>query len=311
VSRILVAGLINLETTVRVDGFPIPYTPVRFPFGGVRSTVSGVGYNIARALTVLGDEVRFLALVAPDGPGRMVEEALLADGIAGDGVLPLLAETPQSAIFYDGDGKRQINVDLKSVQEAVYPEARFDEAAAGCDLAVLCNVNWARPLLRRARALGLPVVTDVHAVSDLDDPYNRDFMAAADLLFQSDALLQATPEAWAQAVLDRYGPEIVVVGLGAEGALLGLRRAEYLGRLPAVSTRPIVSTIGAGDALLSAFVHCHARGVESRAALARAVLFASYKLGEASASAGFLDATSLEALYAATAQETGGDARRG
>ena len=46
-SRILVSGLINIETTLKVDGFPIPYFPVRFPFHGVNSTVSGVGYNIA------------------------------------------------------------------------------------------------------------------------------------------------------------------------------------------------------------------------------------------------------------------------
>ena len=41
-SHILVSGLLNLETTVRVDGFPIPYFPVHYPFFGVRSTVSGV-----------------------------------------------------------------------------------------------------------------------------------------------------------------------------------------------------------------------------------------------------------------------------
>lgn len=47
---IAVAGLINLETTLRIDGFPIEYSPVRYPFGDVRSTVAGVGLNVAAAL---------------------------------------------------------------------------------------------------------------------------------------------------------------------------------------------------------------------------------------------------------------------
>ena len=42
-SYVLVSGLINIETTLRVDAFPIPYFPVRYPFFGVSSTVSGIG----------------------------------------------------------------------------------------------------------------------------------------------------------------------------------------------------------------------------------------------------------------------------
>jgi len=48
-STIFISGLINIETTVQVEGFPIEYSPVRYPFFGVRSTVSGVGYNVAKA----------------------------------------------------------------------------------------------------------------------------------------------------------------------------------------------------------------------------------------------------------------------
>jgi ribokinase len=44
--RILVSGLINLETTLRVEQFPLAYEPVRFPFFGVQTAVAGVGYNL-------------------------------------------------------------------------------------------------------------------------------------------------------------------------------------------------------------------------------------------------------------------------
>ena len=49
---ILVSGLINIETTLQVEAFPIPYFPVRYPFHGIRSTVSGVGHNVAKALRI-------------------------------------------------------------------------------------------------------------------------------------------------------------------------------------------------------------------------------------------------------------------
>ena len=38
-NQILVSGLINIETTLRVEGFPIGYSPVRYPFFGINSTV--------------------------------------------------------------------------------------------------------------------------------------------------------------------------------------------------------------------------------------------------------------------------------
>jgi CRISPR/Cas system CMR subunit Cmr6 (Cas7 group RAMP superfamily) len=41
-SRILVSGLLNVETSVRLDdGFPVPYVPVTYPKGAVRVSASG------------------------------------------------------------------------------------------------------------------------------------------------------------------------------------------------------------------------------------------------------------------------------
>jgi sugar/nucleoside kinase (ribokinase family) len=299
--RILVSGLINIETTLQVEDFPIVYEPVRFPFFGIQSSVSGVGYNVAKALTVLGDDVRFLSLIGGDMAGRLVMDSLAADGISPERVITALRQTPQSAILYDRSGRRAINTDLKDIQDVAYPVDRFDEAIAGCELAVLCNINFSRPFLTRARVQGIPVATDVHTITDLDDPYNRDFMTAASILFMSDEGLPCAAEDWVRRLWNRYGTEVAVVGLGAEGALLGVRRDAFLERLPAVQTRPIVNTIGAGDALLSAFVHGYVAIGDPYAALKQAVVFASYKIGETSASQGFLDQATLVRLCAALA----------
>jgi sugar/nucleoside kinase (ribokinase family) len=297
VGRILVSGLINIETTVRVDGFPVEYTPVRYPFFGVNATVSGVGYNVAKALTGLGHDVRFLSMIGQDLDSKIVYEQLHLDGIPHGFVIQAPEQTARSVILYDPDGRRLINVDLKDLQERVYPETLFDQAAFDVSLAVLCNINFTRPFLQRLGERGVPIATDVHAISNLDDDYNRDYMAAATILFMSHELLPLSPEDWIRALWDRYGTEIVVVGMGPEGALLGVRRDGLLARFPAVQTRPVVNTIGAGDALFSAFVHVYHQTADPVLAIKKAVVFASYKIGEAGAAQGFLSAAALDELY--------------
>ncbi len=296
-AAILVSGLINIEITLQVDSFPIEYVPARYPFFGVGSSVSGVGYNVAKALTTLGDTVHFVSIIGRDPAGKLVKASLHQDGICGGFVVEQMAQTPHSVILYDGEGRRQINVDLKDVQEQVYPEPLFDRALEGCSLAVLCNVNFARPFLRQARQRGKLIATDVHAISDLEDEYNRDFMQYADVLFMSDELLPCRPEEWVKEVSNRYGNEIIVVGLGALGALLSVKSDRFVGRIPAVRTREVANTIGAGDALFSAFVHSYSKSQDPYEAIRKAVVFAAYKIGEAGAAEGFLDAERLDELY--------------
>lgn len=295
---ILVSGLINIETTVQVDSFPIAYTPVRYPFFGVNATVSGVGYNVAKALHTLGSPPRFLSLIGRDMGGRLVTDALERDGLPATFIAAELEQTPRSAILYDRDGRRMINVDLKDIQERAYPPALFEQAAQGVSLAALCNVNFSRPFLAIMRARGVPVATDVHAISDLESEYDRDFMAAADVLFMSDECLPCAPAAWVRRVWDRYGTPVAVVGLGAQGALLAVKADGFIERVPAVATRPLVNTIGAGDALFSCFVHVFHQTGDPYEAIRRAMVFASYKIGATGAAEGFLDGPGLDRLCA-------------
>jgi ribokinase len=91
-----------------------------------------------------------------------------------------------------------------------------------------------------------------------------------------------------ERALAQYPVEIVVVGLGQAGALLAVRRDNVLRRFPAVYSRPVVSTVGAGDALFSAFIHFYRRDGDPYGALTKAIRFASYKIGAVGAAEGFL-----------------------
>lgn len=290
-ATILVAGLINIETTLKIDGFPVEYAPVRYPFFGVNTTVAGVGYNISKALTILGNQVDFLSLIGQDAAAGLVRSELAAIGVDDRHVISQREQTAQSIILYDESGQRAIYTDLKDIQEQAYPhEPNFADAA----LAVLCNINFARPMLKQAQTAGVPIATDVHTISDLHDDYNRDYMAAATLLFQSHEGLTVTPEEWVQLLWQQYGTPVAVVGLGAEGALLAVKDDNFSERIPAVYTRPVVSTIGGGDALFSSFVHVYTQTGDPYQAIRQAVVFASYKIGVAGAADGFLTARELE-----------------
>jgi ribokinase len=275
-STILISGLINFETTLAVDGFPLAYAPVRYPYFGVRTTAAGVGLNLGVALATLGHQVTLLSLVGDDAPGQQARAALAAHAIADDFVLSTLPATCQSVILYEPSGQRAIFTDLKDVQQRAYPLDHFRQAAAGADLLALCNINFSRALLHEGKELGKPIASDVHAIATLDDAYNHDFMALADILFFSDARLTTSPLEIAQAAMARFGNRVIVAGMGAQGALLlenqGDPAAPVVTHLPALTGLPVVSTVGAGDALFAAFLHGWTLGQPAATALAAAQL---------------------------------------
>ncbi|MDZ4669518.1 MAG: carbohydrate kinase family protein [Phototrophicales bacterium] len=287
-AQILVAGHINIETTLKVEGFPIEYNPVQYPFFGINSSVSGVGYNVSVALTILGDDAHLLSLIGKDATEILVRAELKQSKIDDKYVHALLDATAQSVILYDQTGKRAIFADLKDIQDNIYPLAIAEHVLAKSDLAVICNINYTRPMLSLAKAKGVLIATDVHTISQIDDAYNTDYMAHATILFQSHERLPMSPEAWAKLVYETYGTPIVVIGLGTEGALLALHDDNFIERIPAVYTRPVVNTIGAGDALFSAFVHGYSHTKDPYTSIKMATTFASYKIGDVGGARGFL-----------------------
>lgn len=287
-ARFLVAGLINIETTLKVNGFPIEYNPVQYPFFGVNSTVSGVGYNVSKALTTLGNTVDFLSLVGDDDAQQLVRTNLKKLGIVDKYVQSALQNTPQSVILYDPQGKRAIFTDLKDIQDQPYPLAIAEHALSQCDIAVICNINFSRPMLELAKEKNKIIATDVHAINAIDDAYNRDYMAHATILCQSHERLPMPPEAWAKLVYETYGTPIIIIGLGGDGALLAVHDDNFTERIPAIYTRPIVNTIGAGDSLFSAFVHSYAKTKDPYQSIKTAMVFASYKIGDVGGADGFL-----------------------
>lgn len=293
--KLFVSGLLNIETTVSVRGFPISYYPIDYPFFGVDSQVSGVGYNIAKALSALGDRVSLCSFLAGDAEGRRILEQLRADGLPTEGIRTGLRRTPVSVVLFDPQGRRQIYCDLKDIQDRALRPEDCAEALRGCAAAALCNINFNRPLLRAARELGVPAATDVHVLSAVEDDYNRDFLEQAEIVFLSDEALPCGPEEFLLRLRDRYHSRVLVLGRGAAGAMLLERGQAAPVNVPAYAGAKVVNTVGAGDALFSAFLHFFAGGMEAKAALERAVVFAGVKIGSNGGAEGFCTERELAA----------------
>lgn len=291
--RALVCGNVNLELGLAAPSLTLPAAESAEYPGALTLGVSGVGFNVAHALARLGAEARLLAFVGDDPAGQVVRETA---GRAGIQLRPVPAPaTPLSLVLTAPGGARQIHRDLKGLTGQVAPIPAFQEALAQAQVAVLGNVAWTRELLPLARAAGVPVVTDLQATPGPGHPYDLPYLAGADVVFLSGANLSLPPEDTLRAYRKTWDPRLIVIGLGAGGALLSER-----GRPPwhqaAVPTRPVVSTNGAGDALLAAFVRAYFGGSDAREALRLGCTFASWKCGEPGGAAGHLTWAELSAL---------------
>lgn len=296
--KILVSGLLNTETTVKVKKFPIEYYPIDYPFFGISTRVSGVGYNISKALCTLGDEMRLVSMLGKDFAAETIKNELRHLNVSTEFLNENLTATPTSVVLYDESGKRQIYCDLKDIQEQHLDYTA--EMLQDCDCVVACNINFNRKLLTEAKKKGITIATDVHVLHDIDDDYNRDFMQYADILFLSDEALPCVAEEFLKRLSEKYHNRIIVLGQGAKGAMLYEREMDCLYQLSAVHNDKVVNTVGAGDSLFSAFLHFYHKGLTALESLKRAEIFASIKIGYDGAAEGFSNEKTIETQYEQT-----------
>lgn len=291
-SKILISGLVNLETTCKVDMFPVEYSPVEYNFNGISSFPSGVGLNLSLALNTLGDEVKLLSILGNDTEGLMIR-GVLKDNDISTSFLHEQGKTASSVILYDSSGKRKIYCDLKDIQDEDYPDDLFFKAMQDCDALVLCNINFSRKFLQSAKDMNKLVATDVHCIEDVDDSYNKDFMKFSDILFMSNENILGHEKEFVKSVYDKYNNKIIVVGMGEKGALLYEGQNDKFTFVESYKNYEVVNTSGAGDALFSSFLHFYLLDYSLVESLEKAVKFAAFKISKNSSSKGFLKENEL------------------
>jgi fructokinase len=230
----------------------------------------GGPFNTARALARLGQPVSFLGCLSEDAFGRQLRAQLDADGVSlGTAIATTLPTTLAVAELGD-DG---------SASYRFYTEATSAPALEAADaLGVFpAGVQWLHlgtlglvlspiaetllAVLESPPAERAMVMLDPNIRSLLIDDRARYLRRFERVLRRSDVvkasaedlawLLPGAPMAEAAAALLAQGPSVVLVTLGAEGALV-VTREEVLA-VPAVPAA-VLDTIGAGDAFGAAFV---------------------------------------------------------
>ena len=295
---IYVSGVVNFETIIDVDAFPIFYCPIEYPFFGVNSDVSGQAYNVAKALKTLGgNNVIVSGLVGDDLLGNVVIDQIQKLKIDTSLIKKSLEQTPNSVSLVDRDNNVKTYMDLKEIQEVNKELSKEEiEKIKESDIVVVSNSNFNRPLIRKAKELGKKIATDVHIIGTIDDEYNAEFMSASDILFLSKkGIDRVNSEDFLVSIYERYHNEIIVLGEGREGAMILDAKKHVIYHIDAITLREIINTVGSRDALFSAFIHFYLRGMDSLEALELAEIFTSYKIGEAGGSNGFLTQKEVKA----------------
>lgn len=95
---------------------------------------------------------------------------------------------------------------------------------------------------------------------DIHYTYNGRFLENADVAFLSDEALPAYPEEFILSLYKEYKNKVIVLEQDEKGALLFDGEEEAFHFVKSVYTRPVVNTVGAGDALFSSFVHFYLKG---------------------------------------------------
>jgi len=249
-------GNVGIDTSVFLPGRDIDFD-VEANFTENIDCVGQAGGYSSRGFARLGRGTAFIGYVGDDYPGRFVRAELAAAGVDLTGLFVDPAGTSRSVNLMYRDGRRKNFYDGKS-HMTLRPDAQVcARLLAGARLAVFHLPNWARTLLPVARDLGVRVACDLQDVQAVDDPYRKDFVEAADVLFFS-AANHADPqpllEAFATAGTSPGRERVVVCGMGAAGCAV---RCDGLSqRFPAVDIDdlPVVDTNGAGDGLAVGFL---------------------------------------------------------
>lgn len=283
--KILVSGLINLEMSTNVHSFPVEYEPITYAFNEVNTSISGVGYNVLLALTLLSDQAFPLSIIGEDSIGDMITSDLVWKGISTKFIQHDLEKTPTSSVLYDDEGNRRIFCDLKDIQEK-----EVEEPDEEFDAYILTNINYNAKLIEKYHNEGKKTFCDVHAISDINDEYNARFMRNSDVLFLSDENIN-NPFEFIKELQSKYQNKVVVMGCGSQGALM--LYDGVLTQIDAIKIKEVKNTVGAGDALFSAFVHFYLKEYNPLECLKLATLFASYKIAHSGGSEGFLSESEL------------------
>ena len=271
--RAVVVGMAYTVIALAVEGFPVPYRPVRdVP---ISMSVGGSGFTAARTLATLGNEVYLAAPLGEDADALAVDAAAYRFGINSAMCPRSLPRSPRAVVLEDGDGRQQISRDLGEARTA---SVELDLGAlATCDLLAVDGVLPTAALMSAAQGAGVPVAVGLGTTTTPPALGQQCYLGADLLVMGHDPRVDELEllRAWRR----RSSARLVVVTLGSRGAIGMARGTQEVVQVPARDLGPGARPAGLGATYFAALTHCVlARGCDPRTAMHYAATAAAWTI---------------------------------
>lgn len=285
----MVAGFVQVETIVDVAELPLPYKEFESIPESINTGMGGAGFNESMALRWLGDEVDFMSMVSKHMSREQIKVHLEKNEIdlCMDYILPKLDGMPAAVVLYTKE-KKQTYEDVKDIRTVEYDVDLFERQIQDKDMVLISNCNFCRPVLQLAKKYNKPLALNVRSMRAEKIANKADFLAAANILYISDDDLEGDPYACINECKEKYDPEIIIMGIGNKGVILYTKEDNSVIEYKPVKTYDVVNTVGAGNAMFSAFLHYYVKTKDAKDAIKNALLFVSYKINFVGTSNGFM-----------------------
>ncbi|WP_049922465.1 carbohydrate kinase family protein [Halopiger djelfimassiliensis] len=245
--RVLTAGHVNWDVTLRVDR--LPEADGEASIRSQRQSGGGSAGNVAAALAGLEIDTGVIGSVGDDDNGLLARRELEAAGVSLEGLQVVEgANTAVKYLLVDDDGEVAV-LGNDGVNEAVAPADLDRSRIRAADHVHLTSQrpDTAAAIARTATDAGIPVSFDPgRRLGDRD--YSA-ALAVADIVFANDREIAALLED--EYVGSDFSDRIVVVKHGRDGAEVHTPRGSY--EHPGFEVES-VDTAGAGDAFAAGFI---------------------------------------------------------
>ena len=256
-SRVICAGHVNWDVTLRVEALPDPDGEVAVD--SRRSGGGGSAANVANGLVDLDVDSALLGSVGDDEHGRTAREELVDSGVDADHVITdPETDTTTKYIIVEPSGEVMV-LGCPGANEAFEAEDLPEEALASADHLHMTSQRpeTATRLAERAREHDVPVSFDPGR--RIDQRGYGPALTSVDYLFLNDREAALALDAFdldGQTLVLKHGPD------GAE-----VRRGDRRSAHPGYPIE-VVDTTGAGDAFAAGFIAASVDGADDDRALA-------------------------------------------
>lgn len=293
-SRIVIAGITQIESIVKVAEIPVAYAPFTPAPDTIFTAPGGDAFNMSLAMSWLGDKVEFMTVVGKDQNLGIFNPPNREVTLSTNYVLPIMRETPMEVLLFDRTRKQQVFEDLKDIRDAQYDMELARPRIEDADLVVLSNANFCRPFIDLAKKKGKKIAVKIHHFDYEKEVYNEDFLKNAEILYFSDNTIDTDPFDFVREMADKYEPETIMLGQGEKGLILYDRERNTNVHYNPVTAGQVVNTAGAGNATFACFLHYYLKNGDTVEAVKKALMFSANKVGYIGTSNGFMTEDQLE-----------------